>query len=613
MMKQLLPLVLIILFTASCISQLEDYVHYPNLKGPENKTILPAEQKTAWNQYGKPAASKLAIYLSNTDSAWTGLVHSLKTWGVPLYITTDLDTALESSSVFIYPIISGKTFTPEQLDKLRSYVKEGGNLMASRVLVNGIQDLFGVNKPIPSKKRTVLLIDNSHSLARFAQHPNEINLSIGNKERPNNIMGTYGYSLAGAKQVASYDDGSCAMAFHRFGKGTTLVTGFDPGFLFLRGFNDTDDEATKHYINHYEPTIDIITRIFTELYRSSSPGAVTLGTVPDGKSLSVIITHDVDYNKSLENSLIYAEYEQSQGVSATYFMQAKYFTDYFDTVFFDDRTGKLMKTIRDMGMEIASHSVAHSDVFDILPVGDGEEYYPDYQPRIMKRKDTRKASVLGELRVSKFLLEHFSGYEVLSFRPGFLAYPKSLPQALEATGYRFSSSIAGNNAMTQMPYRLNYNRNYRSPSATFEFPLAIEDEHKPRMDKRLDKAVTLANQLRKNGGLCIVLIHPNITDWKLAFLKGFIPAVKKDSWMGNLKQFGLWWAARDQLDVTSEEKGSTVTITITAPAAMKGLPVIPPVPMKLINVKPANVKVIQKGKAFVIDELKDTVVLMFKK
>jgi len=43
---------------------------------------------------------------------------------------------------------------------------------------------------------------------------------------------------------------------------------------------------------------------------------------------------------------------------------------------------------------------------------------------------------------------------VVSFRPGHLSYPFALPQALQATGFAFSSSVTAGNALSHLPFRL---------------------------------------------------------------------------------------------------------------------------------------------------------------
>jgi len=93
-----------------------------------------------------------------------------------------------------------------------------------------------------------------------------------------------------------------------------------------------------------------------------------------------------------------------------------------------------------------------------MPLGSGRERYPRYRPFVESVSRVRGASVLGELRVSRFLLEQLAGARVVSFRPGRLSYPFSLPQALQATGYRYSSSITANTVLTHLPYQLTHDR-----------------------------------------------------------------------------------------------------------------------------------------------------------
>src|SRR5208282_5917668 len=103
-----------------------------------------------------------------------------------------------------------------------------------------------------------------------------------------------------------------------------------------------------------------------------------------------------------------------------------------DVFFTADGVQNLLK-LQAMNMEIASHSVSHSPVFSKFPMGDGKEQYPNYTPFVQNRIKTFNGEILGELRVSKFLMEHFlPGLRVDSFRPGHLENPFTLPEALMA-------------------------------------------------------------------------------------------------------------------------------------------------------------------------------------
>ena len=132
--------------------------------------------------------------------------------------------------------------------------------------------------------------------------------------------------------------------------------------------------------------------------------------------------------------------------------------DYNDSIFFDDTAVPVLTDLRKSGHEMGSHTVAHSRRFEDMAMGTGRERYPRYRPLVTSETTVKGATILGELRVSKFLLEALTGARVESFRPGRLSYPFSLPQALNATGYRYSSSITANTVLTHLPFQLTDGR-----------------------------------------------------------------------------------------------------------------------------------------------------------
>ncbi len=107
--------------------------------------------------------------------------------------------------------------------------------------------------------------------------------------------------------------------------------------------------------------------------------------------------------------------------------------------------------------------------------------------------------MLGELRVSKYLLEKVVGAEVRSFRPGHLSYPEKLPEALAATGYRYSSNLTANSTQTHLPFQLSHGRSGRGLVEVWEFPVTIEDEKAPRLGDRLEAAVNVIEKIAAHG------------------------------------------------------------------------------------------------------------------
>lgn len=385
------------------------------------------------------------------------------------------------------------------------------------------------------------------------------------------------------------------------GGGKAYAVGIDLGAYIAKAYNGRQDLG-RHYINAHEPGVDAFLRILRGMYRAAEPLAVTLNTVPFGKSASVIVTHDVDYTRSMENAIGYAEYERSQGIAATYFIQTKYVRDWNDDIFFNRRGAELTRQLADMGMEIGSHSVSHSRIFSKFPLGDGKERYPDYTPRVTAKEEAKDGSLLGELRVSRFLLQQAaSSSTVESFRSGHLEYPFDLPQALQATGYRFSSSISSGTALTHLPFRLNHGRANAAETGIYEFPITIEDELQRPMTSRVGGAVTILDTLAKYGGACVVLIHPDVFDDKMAFLKAFVAdAKKRNAWFGTLGGFGKWWSARDKVSMDVHRSGSRIELEMQFAEAISGLSIQVPRGWKLADEGGVDAAVRQVGEQVVV-------------
>jgi hypothetical protein len=140
------------------------------------------------------------------------------------------------------------------------------------------------------------------------------------------------------------------------------------------------------------------------MYTAGEPDAVTIGTVPFGKSLSVMLTHDVDFTKSMANAVTYAQYEKSQGLTATYFVQTKYIREYNDDIFFDDDGVSHLRMLAELGMEIGSHTVAHSKVFNTFSMGTGAERYPSYTPFVKDRMTAYNGTILART-IHEYLLQ----------------------------------------------------------------------------------------------------------------------------------------------------------------------------------------------------------------
>ena len=585
---------------------------FDGVRGPTKRTIVPQRQRTTWSTYDRGSESRLAILLTDPDSAWLGLAHGLKTIGIPFRITTDWQQALRHRVVLVYPLVSGKVLAPEALRALAAHPRQGGTLIGVSVLGGGLDEVFGFSEAVPSRTHAEMRFTEIAQAMVSLSDAREKIFRLSDKNHPEHTVGLYSYTKPLRPPLAVYDNGTAAITQKFYDSGRAYAIGLDIGAFILQGYNNRHEWVGRSYVNEFEPPIDVLLRLLKALYLAGEPDGVTLSTVPYGKSLMVSLTHDIDFIHSLQNARAYVQFERAQGIRGTYFIQAKYIRDFNDEIFFDENNVQFLKEISESGMEVGSHTVAHAKPFSRFPLGDGTEEYPTYQPYVMNRNTAYNGTILGELRVSKFLVEQFSGQSVISFRPGELSYPFQLPEALLATGYRYSSSVTANSSLSHLPFQLNYSREADAETPIFEFPVTLEDEALPKLGDRLPQAIALAHELRRYGGSFVILIHPNVIDHKLEFERGFIAAVRDFSWFCALGDCGHWWAARNGVEVNVRREGERAIVDVHIPEKIGGLTLELPSDWTLTESAPADISTTLVAGRLVLREAQGTVHLVFR-
>lgn len=579
--------------------------------GPARATPVAEAVPARPEAWGEGAPSRLAILLTERDSGWLGLVHGLKSIGVPFIVTEDYRVALRHRVVLAYPYVSGKVLGAEALGALARFAREGGTLVAQHVLGGELDEVFGFGgvAPVPDVSR-IRLAEGDPLTAEFTE-PEERVIRVAIREDRQRVRGTYAYLAPKNPPLATYDDGRAAITQKPYATGRAYALGMDVGHLILQGHNVRQDRVlAATYANGYEPSLDVLLRLLKRIYEESEPRAATLATVPGGRPLAVVLTHDVDYSRSVANALEYAQLEHAHGIAATYFIQTKYVRDWNDDNFFDRASLPTLERLRALGMELGSHSVAHAYTFHAFALGKGAERYPDYRPFVKDRSTAYNGTVLGELRVSRFLLDRLlPGQQTVSFRPGHLRVPERLPEALAATGYRYSSSVTANNALTHLPYRMNEGRGAAAEVPVWEFPVSVEDELDPPMLRRLPSALELARKLSRYGGAFVVLIHPDVTGQKLEFERGLLEGLRGEPWYGSLADFGRWWAARDAVALDWIGEGESARLRVRAPDALDGLAIDAPPGLRLAGVAPEGARATQAGRRIFVERAQGDILI----
>lgn len=577
---------------------------FSGLIGPMDETIVPPRHRTSWKEYAKGATSRLSVLLLDTTSTWLGLVNGLNAHSIPFKITTDVNEAIKHSVIILYPGVSSKDINLDIFQKLKGYLHNGGVLIGFSLMAPSLGELFGYNGTDFSASRAWIRFDPTVSkLTSMCNTSLEREVRVGNFEVSPYAYETCAYLQPEYKPLARYEDGQPAIVQKLYNNGLALAIGIDLGHFTLVSHFNYDASFQRSVANGFEPTLDMFYRMIREVYLLFADQPIVLGMVPDNKQVSIVITHDVDTKDAVPNSLIYADLEKSMGVPATYNIQTKYITDGQDSMFFTDNTLKYFKALRNMGMEVASHSVSHTPFFNYIPMGTGKEAYPAYQPLYVTTFSTFNETMLGELRVSKFLLEELLDVHTVSFRAGYLDYAPRLHEALEATGYHYSSSVLANDVLTHLPYQTVYDDNFTENVDVYEIPVTIEDEELPPMYERLSQAVFVTDQIGEYGGVVNVLIHPNELGQKLEFLREYIDQYKGTAWFGTMNSYGDWFRAKCHLQLDVVEEPGRVKIHLHAPYLIRQLPVHIPPGMRVLDKLPGRMEIRQDGNCLVLDSV----------
>ncbi len=558
----------------------------PNVSGPEDHSVLPPRNATSWRSYSSGGNSRLSILLTDTNASWLGLAHGLKSIGVPFSITTDYKRAIEHKVVMVYPVVSGASLSPAELQALAEFTRNrGGSLIGIQVL-GGLNEIFGFEEPVPSKQHFEIKIqhDEQTVVTQEFTDSKEIEISLGNKEKFKETIGTYSYSKTQLPPVATYEDKTAAITQKFYEKGAAYAFGFDIGFMILKAHNIRHQGFNRSNANNFEPTVDVLLRLIKNIYMAGNRDAAYICTVPYNKNISVCITHNINYERALHNAVGFAKEERKMGVHSSYFIQTRYIRDSRSRIFNSADDFEILKKIAQEGMDLQSNGVSGSPSFDQFEQGTGDEVYPAYRPYVMAWEKTYHGTIFGEMRVSRYLIDRFvPGNQTSAFRSTYLYTPFTYPQSLLTSGYRFSSSVPANATLTHFPFQLNYNREYDSEVQAFEFPVTDDDELPPYSIERAQTSIALAKKIARYGGCFIGQVHPNQRG--LYVERKFVEAMKDEAWFGTIKDFGLWWAARNEVTLDIVNNNGLRTVIVNVPKRMEGLALMLPYQSTPISVE----------------------------
>jgi hypothetical protein len=505
-----------------------------------------------FQQFPESFPLQVAVYWTNPGPDPENplpLVHSLKEMGIPFFITRDLAQALHHRLVILYPSIDSHTFTQLQADQLTTFVRQGGFIFAQNVFWGGLENLFGFRSFVPLRTRHHLAFTvTKDPVTKYLNRPEERETQLGSDRLPEIIWSNGYVPDAGAEVLAHFDDGSAALLTNSVGKGRVYLLGLSLLDVVLRNQNNRDYEAQRHYVNAFEPGADVWLLVLRAWYEAYGEDWVRLATIPGGQRSALLLSHDVDWENSFAPGLDFARIEKANQASSTFFIQTKYVDDANSKAFFFAPKLDILRQLKAGGSTVGSHSIIHSRGFNKFDLGSGYETHSSYQPRGLGFDTASGATVFGEVRVSKELLDgEIPDQNTMFFRAGHLRVPVSLPEALERSGYRFDSSFTADDVLSNFPFALPRGLGFEEDSEIYEFPVTIEDEESPGFAKRVPQALQVILANAENGAVSVVLIHSNESTLKAAAEGDLLRQLPPDIVKTDMLTFAKFWRARDRL------------------------------------------------------------------
>lgn len=523
------------------------------------RVVLLASVLIHCNVYGqthrKPVLLNMNSFnLETNNSRYQSCINMMQLTGLPYDTTSSIDTALQYPVIITASRIIDTALNLAQRTQFINYVNSGGILITSSLRDTALFPLFGVNTSESDDSLLSITFDTLSHPQYFdlVNDSLEVTVSIGDSSFTNFF--TRAYQPTTAQVLATYEDGRCALAMNTYGSGKTYLFGPDFRDIVLRPQLNMDLEAQRVYSNGFEVSTDVFVFVLRNMIRQHIPNSVYKYTSPGNSSSALLLTHDVDSYSSIDTMGRFSVFEEARGISAQYNITTRYMSDTWMSAYYTGNENRVDSLLMH-GHVLASHSVGHFPDFnedEVFPYGTLGNSMISYTPAYTSG-ETSNGTVLGELEVSKDILEVTYGVPIRSFRAGHLCYPDSLIMGLAATNYEFNSTNSANDVLTGFPFYPNVERSFSSPVSTvLEIPMTISDVFKD--DPIADTNKTLKvhiwrDQITKydqNNAPVTLLIHPN-RKFKLEAMKNLLDSIPSSMVIFPFQKYGEYWRKRDSL------------------------------------------------------------------
>jgi peptidoglycan/xylan/chitin deacetylase (PgdA/CDA1 family) len=491
--------------------------------------------------------------------------------GIPFHITTSLEEALNERFILLSSQIDWETFSSEQLSALKSWVSDGGVLIAPFVKHTDLFSLFGIATTKLDQYRYTLnwVQYATQKELKWINDPMEQSLPLAKADYYKSIY-TRGYTVNTATPLAFFEDNKVAVCRNNYGLGKAYAFGVQWQDIILRNLLDKDYNAQRISLNGFEPTTDVFMLVLRAIFTENQTVSVYKHSSPGESTSALLITHDVDSRTIIDTMHYFSNWEFVEGISAHYFVTTHYFKDLNMSAYYEASKFEKIQELIQRNHTIGSHSVGHFPDFaktSVFPKGVAGNTAFNYHP-IFNGSFTEAGTVYGELEVSKNLLTNDIGTSIRSFRAGALAFNPYLINVMADLDYSFNSSVSANNVLTNFPYFQRSDKAFSGHQTNvLEIPLTVSDVS-PLIkleSTNIDQVVAVWTDViarnAANNAPSVLLLSTN-RGWKLEALQNLIAGLPQGVISYNFEDYGDYWLDRTALDFDYYLSNDTLLIQL---------------------------------------------------
>ncbi|MFA6318992.1 MAG: hypothetical protein WC943_16400 [Elusimicrobiota bacterium] len=525
-----------------------------------------------FQERGRPVEGGAAVLLMGPGHQALPAARALIQAGIPFCVTHDLQTALSHRMVLIPTDDRSLRPGPEVLSRLKAYVQQGGTLILQTPpdLLQGLTGLYAEN-PRRTRHRLSFRTAADAGLV-YLDEPEEAEIRLAGRRT---AEGPWTHGLMAAAQASPIafftDESQPAIIRVRHGAGAVYTLGFDLKDLVTRPRSRRHFDADRCRNNAFEPAGDVAALLLRGWYESGPKPWVRLRSLPGRLQGLIALSHNLGWGSGVDAAEDFSRAEKAQGIRATFFVQTKRMKDVLKGPVFDEKLVRALKVLAADGHELASHGVAHGADLHLNPIGSPDVKVDAYRPKVDEDGYTRGGTLLGEMAVSKRLIEAAADAKVEGFRSAFRRDPDFLDEGLKVTGYAWDSSLVPCQALTHFPFPLPRLRSLDLESGVLELPMSWDDENQPEGPLDFSRVLTLFRKVSNNESPFVWLAHPSLAPAKKRALDRILNTLPSDAAVWPVGRLARFWSAREAARFSYTASGSEVLLKVQAPAGRYGL------------------------------------------